>query len=79
MMAEFLPCPFCGGEAILTEDKRCHGHGDFFVEYCVKCKNCGAKGSTKVVYDLTSEQCKALAKEHWNTRTPKERRGEFDG
>ena len=32
------PCPFCGGRAVLTEDRYAYGGAPFKVE----CQNCGA-------------------------------------
>ncbi len=69
MRSELKPCPFCGGEAILTEEKICLGHGEYPEEYFVKCKTCRARGSAKIAYGLTTEQCKDLAKECWNRRS----------
>lgn len=37
-------CPFCDGEATLTEQNICGGHGCFYTKYYVKCKNCHAQG-----------------------------------
>lgn len=74
MKSELKPCPFCGGESILTENTICMGHGSYAEEYFVKCKTCRARGSANIDYNLTTEQCKDLAKEAWNRRVDNDRR-----
>lgn len=60
-----LPCPFCGGEAVLN-----HGHIITATGQClanVKCSECGV--ATKVVWSTDSpEEAVKEAIEAWNRR-----------
>ena len=55
---ELLPCPFCGGEAYLYEDKKCD-------IYSVGCKNCCDIEPITRVCESKEEAIKL-----WNTRKP---------
>ena len=75
VMAELLPCPFCGGEADTYEyeaerniyDSGTLGYVDteYYTKYGVGCPECGC-----IVAEQMSIE-KAITA--WNTRTPKER------
>jgi Lar family restriction alleviation protein len=62
-MAELLSCPFCGGKPFvyISGSKSC----GFFEE--IICEKCGCR---------TDRLKEGIAKDAWNTRTPKERGGE---
>ena len=70
-MAELLPCPFCGGKAVLDVHKFYSEQTKDFTDftYGIVCKNCNAQTSQ---HYLTIGQARGA----WNTRTPKERGGE---
>lgn len=55
---KLLPCPFCGGEAYLYEDKKCD-------IYSVGCKNCCDIEPITRVCESKEEAIKL-----WNTRKP---------
>lgn len=65
---ELLPCPFCGGKAMLNNERECFGHGECHAKYYVKCESCGARGFSEYEYDLSAEECKAKVIGKWNTR-----------
>lgn len=54
---KLLPCPFCGGEAIVYEDEQ-------YNQYMIGCKNCCA------VEPMTEWTSKENAIAQWNTRKP---------
>ena len=66
-MDKLKPCPFCGGEAVLIEDKDTQG-----TLYQIRCNNpdCWIGAYTSFYSD------KSTTITAWNTRTPKERGGE---
>ena len=75
-MAELLPCPFCGGEAVMYHQSS--KYTDYDGNY-IHCLECGCR--TKLFECLgttgkTHKDTKAEAIKVWNTRTPKERGGE---
>lgn len=62
VMAELLPCPFCGGKAFVS------ARLPYFCEpatVAVVCEDCNASSKHKIKEE---DAIKA-----WNTRTPKER------
>lgn len=54
---KLLPCPFCGGEAIVYEDEQ-------YNQYMIGCKNCCA------VEPMTEWTSKENVIAQWNTRKP---------
>ena len=58
---ELKPCPFCGGEAKLHEQK----HREYASTYYVECKNCECK---TIEFLNKDDAC-----ERWNTRKPIDR------
>ena len=58
---KLLPCPFCGGEAELYEQK----HKQYPRTYYVTCKSCHCK--------TIESRVKGVAISGWNTRKPMER------
>ena len=58
---KLLPCPFCGGEAELYEQK----HKQYPSTYYVTCKSCHCK--------TIKSRVKGVAISGWNTRKPMER------
>ena len=69
-MAELLPCPFCGGEAVLEPYKARKGY-----EATIQCNGGCLLYMTTITYDTEEEAVETVVK-RWNTRTPKERGGE---
>lgn len=69
IMAELLPCPFCGGKP--TTSRGVVEADEKFV--FVSCEKCQSK--TRRFYEWNSED-EQDAINAWNTRTPKERGGE---
>ena len=72
-MSELKPCPFCGGEAKVTKDRDCWGHGEFVLKVYVMCKSCHSQG--KPIYDRDvwpENQMEVEAIEAWNRRADKE-------
>lgn len=67
MMAELLPCPFCGGVA-------CQSFSVWTETYKYGCLTSGCMGN--VHNQLTCFKTDIEAIVAWNTRTPKERGGE---
>lgn len=65
---ELLPCPFCGGKAMLNNERECFGHGEYHTKHYVSCESCGARSSVEYEYYLSSEDCKVKVSEEWNTR-----------
>lgn len=65
---EFLPCPFCGGDAIITEGDR--------VNQNAYCHGCDAQGplvqveyvQLSLVTDADTEAAAERARERWNQR-----------
>lgn len=44
-MEELMPCPFCGGRALMHRRAYCDASGAVAKEaYQVSCRDCGAKG-----------------------------------
>lgn len=69
-MAELLPCPFCGGKAVLEPYKARKGY-----EATIQCNGGCILYMTTITYDTEEEAVETVVK-RWNTRTPKERGGE---
>lgn len=65
---ELKPCPFCGGEAVLETERECYGHGEYHNRHFVRCKMCGARGSSQVEYSMHPDCCKVIVKNKWNRR-----------
>lgn len=70
-MDELKPCPFCGGEAYLTNavtveavGNGCRDTDIVFVE----CSTCGARGRAFSEDDFTAEQVQRFAVSAWNLR-----------
>lgn len=61
-MAELLPCPFCGGEAVIIHMSENH--------WVVACEN----EDCPIWYGLAFKT-REKAEEWWNTRTPTEKGG----
>ena len=59
-MAELKPCPFCGGEAEITEFDPFNGYQGSMNMYSVHCKKCGA--------EIVRNQNKDYAVDAWNRR-----------
>lgn len=57
---KLLPCPFCGGEAEVYEQK----HREYASTYYVRCKSCHCKTIERIGKGIVIEQ--------WNTRKPME-------
>ncbi len=57
-MSELKPCPFCGGEAEITETSMFRNQDCY-----VQCKGCGA--CTKFRF---GDECRKQAINDWNTR-----------
>lgn len=55
---KLLPCPFCGGEANVYEQK----HREYQSTYFVSCKGCHCKSMERIEKDIVIEK--------WNTRKP---------
>lgn len=55
---KLLPCPFCGGEADLIEQK----HREYASTYYVRCKGCHCKSLERMGVGIVAEA--------WNTRKP---------
>ena len=75
-MAELLPCPFCGGEAVMyhQSSKYTDYDGNF-----IHCRECGCRTKLFECFGNTGKthsDTKREALEVWNTRTTKERGGE---
>ena len=66
-MAKLLPCPFCGGEAVLESYKARKGY-----EATIQCNGGCILYMNTITYDTEEEAIEAVIK-RWNTRTPKER------
>ena len=60
-MSELKPCPFCGGEGVIT-DEDCYGFT--YNDWMVYCENC----QTYVGFGLQCETPEEAA-EAWNRRT----------
>lgn len=71
-MAELLPCPFCGGKAVLEPYKARKGY-----EATIQCNGVCILYMRTITYDTEEEAIETVVK-RWNTRTPKERGGEND-
>ena len=74
-MVELLPCPFCGGEAVMYHQSSKYTDCDGNFIHCLEC-GCRTKlfecfGNTGKTHSDTKRE----AIEVWNTRTPKERGG----
>ena len=65
-MAELLPCPFCGGEAIYMNKNTIPNRRNPTIE----CEDCHCN-----MWELLDSE-KDFLIQQWNTRTPKERGGE---
>lgn len=67
MTMKLKNCPFCGGEADLSQKMFVSGDGS---KTYVKCKTCGATSQTHIAYDMDDDK-KALeaAADTWNRRT----------
>lgn len=61
---KLLPCPFCGGEAIILSESDYEAHA----WYRVECNECDCKTGSYV-----NECGKEEAIENWNTRKPMEK------
>ena len=59
-MDKLKPCPFCGGEAKLINQRDYHG---YIQSYRITCKTCGA-----LTLETSSSNSKRKAAESWNTR-----------
>lgn len=66
-MAELLPCPFCGGKAVLEPQKARKG-----CEAIIQCNGGCILYMNTITYDTEEEAIETVVK-RWNTRTPKER------
>lgn len=64
-------CPFCRGDAELTQATECFGHGDYVRMHCVRCKQCGARGPKRDEYDEPRGHAVENAINAWNTRKAK--------
>jgi Lar family restriction alleviation protein len=58
---DLLPCPFCGGAALLIEGHREH--------WRAQCSKCGANIG-EFFANRSRQEDQQLATEAWNTRTP---------
>ena len=58
---DLLPCPFCGGKAILYVIGGHYGTNAY-----VYCKECNSRGSAKVTRNL--DEAKESAMQAWNRR-----------
>jgi Lar family restriction alleviation protein len=66
-MKKLKPCPFCGGEATITEDGERIGTNR---QSCmIVCFNCGARLESNEEYEQCGEQ--------WNTRFEIQKDGEL--
>lgn len=59
---KLLPCPFCGGEAILSKNAL------FTCSSFVKCKKCGARTMEHTSESMANAKLNAV--NAWNTRKP---------
>lgn len=59
---KLLPCPFCGGEAILSKNAL------FTCSSFVKCKKCGARTMEHTSESMANAKLNAV--NSWNTRKP---------
>lgn len=70
---ELKPCPFCGGEAVLSEHRRDERYG-YNTDYLIQCGTCGASagGTTKKDKQGWADDPKLIGRqetiERWNTR-----------
>lgn len=72
LMGKLKPCPFCGGEAVLSDVSRGMGKP----KYAVVCTKCEASSRVKTPYASNSSRFWALSKqeamrwavEAWNRR-----------
>lgn len=61
-----LPCPFCGGKAIVRDIVECFGHGDYARVFYVKCSKCFIEGQQFCERDTAEPEAAAIRA--WNTR-----------
>lgn len=59
---ELKPCPFCGGEAVYTDNYNGDGTG-----HCVYCTECGS-GAAILTGATPPEELKARVCAYWNRR-----------
>lgn len=61
-----LPCPFCGGRAMISGGDGCDGSG-----YCVRCTSCDAEVGAfwYAGYDCGLSDTAEVAAAEWNRRT----------
>lgn len=62
---KLLPCPFCGGEAVLVRDR--------IGQWRVGCKKCNCMTTYQFDFGEGEEISKNKAANVWNTRKPMER------
>lgn len=61
-------CPFCGGNAKLTETKELVGHGCNIPCYQVVCNACGAMSCKDSIYNHGVEATIKMVVDNWNKR-----------
>lgn len=79
-MSDLLPCPFCGGDAVVRNGKsyRCQMHGDKHETFVVECRHRDAKFKPEtndrlpecLIKPMATGNRKEQVIKEWNTRAP---------
>ena len=68
-MAELKPCPFCGAEAEIIDEREMCGHGESVLVVYIECENCDARGPSYCHWDDgRKEWLISRAIKSWNMR-----------